>query len=121
MDISGFNNLKSSPSQFSLTPNNLRKSLTNKTLKSETKEKTEKLIYNSAKSFDYENLLAHLRALRVREQRKKEEEAQRKKENEKTEARSMFRLFEKQYIPGKGMQSAGYGDVMIGKHYDMKK
>ena len=33
----------------------------------------------------------------------------------------MHRLFDKEFIKGKGMKNAGYGDLIVGAHYKVKE
>lgn len=37
-----------------------------------------------------------------------------------SESRSQTRFFAKEYIPGKGMRTGGYGDLIVGNHYKVK-
>lgn len=39
----------------------------------------------------------------------------------KSEARSPHHLFEKEYLPGKGMKTGGHGGLIVGRHYQMKQ
>ena len=72
---------------------------------------------HQAESFNYESLLKLLRDLRIQESREREVELQRQEMSAKHEARHHFRLFEKEFVKGKGMKNGGYGGIIVGKHY----
>ena len=82
---------------------------------------TEEKILDTAKSFDYDNLLILLRQLREKEAKGKEEARLRHERAQKSEARHMYQLFEPEYIKGKGMKNGGYGGLVVGKHYQVKQ
>jgi len=62
-----------------------------------------------------------LRQLRADEVVKQHEAKVRHEQLLRSEARSMHRLFEPDYVKGKGVKSGGYGDIIVGRHYEMKK
>ena len=65
---------------------------------------------NRAGGFNYADLLSNLR--------EKDEEAE---SIEKVpEAAPMFNMFDKEYLPGKGMRNGGYGGLIVGRHYQLK-
>ena len=80
----------------------------------------EKNVMDSAKSFDYDNLLLYLRQLREEEYKKKKEAEERHVMLQKSEARPMLRMFDQEYIKGKGMKNGGYGGLIVGNHYKIK-
>ena len=58
-----------------------------------------------------------LREVREKEKKEKDDERVRFENAMKSEARSPHHLFEKEFIPNKGMKNAGYGGLIVGKHY----
>ena len=91
---------------------------TDKMLKAYSEPRLSKSVANSGKvtaepgirtgGFNYADLLNNLR--------EKEEEQLAKK----SEAAPMINMFDKEYLPGKGMRNGGYGGLIVGKHYHMK-
>ena len=88
---------------------------------SSTRKDSKAKVYSAAKSFDYDNLLKYLRQLRLEDNKIKEEERRRQEEKKRMEARHQNHLFDKEFVPGKGMKNGGYGGILVGKHYEMKQ
>ena len=79
--------------------------------------KMEEKILDTAKTFDYDNLLLLLRQLREQEAQAKEEARRRHERACKSEARHQHDLFDHEYVKGKGMKNGGYGGLLVGRHY----
>lgn len=76
---------------------------------------------SSQRSYDYDNLLIFLRELRMADARKKKQDEEARKQLARSESRPMNRLFDKEYIKGKGMKNGGYGGLIVGNHYKIKQ
>ena len=66
-------------------------------------------------------MLETLRKIRLEQARKEKAAIERSEFLQKSEARPMFRLFDKEYLPGKGMRDGGSGSVIVGNHYKIKQ
>lgn len=59
--------------------------------------------------------------MRDKEKQEKLEADRRDERARKSEARHPFHLFEKEFMPGKGMKTGGHGDLIVGNHYKLKQ
>ena len=85
------------------------------------KKKTQQKINKTSMCFDYENLLVYLRKIKDGQTSQEQKKKLNYEATDNKEARSQFRLFEKEYEKGKGMKDGGMGGLIVGNHYAIKQ